>query len=135
MEEDVNTYLAIIDAYREQLDAIEAQSAYIQALINEYLKAKLTIENLEKHGGGEVLLPIGGGVFVSARCDRISEVLVSEGADIVIKKDLEGAKGSLDVKIKDLQDSLTKLGEMYQKIQDKIEELSHKVREIMGKKG
>ena len=41
MEEDAGTYLAIIDAYREQLEAIEAQSAYIQALINDYLKAKL----------------------------------------------------------------------------------------------
>ena len=135
MEEDAGTYLAIIDAYREQLEAIEAQSAYIQALINDYLKAKLTIENLEKQGNGEVLLPIGGGIFVPAKCDKISEVLVSEGADIVIKKDLKGAKDSLDKRIKDLQDSLTKLGETYQKIQSKIEELSQKVREAVEKKG
>jgi len=135
MEEDINTYLAMIEAYREQLEAIDAQSAYIQALINDYVKAKITIENLEKEGKKDVLLPIGGGIFIPAKCDKVTEVLVSEGADIVIKKNLKDAKESLDSKVKDLQDSLKRLGESYQKIQARMEEISQKVREIMEKKG
>jgi len=131
MEESPDTYLAMIEMYREQMENIEMQSTYIKAIIDDYLKAKLTIENLEKREKGEILIPIGGGVFVPAKCEGVSKVLVSEGADIVIKKDLKGAKESLDRNINTLQENLKQLNEMYEKIRDRIGELSEKVRELV----
>ena len=131
MEESPDTYLAMIEMYREQMENIEMQSTYIKAIIDDYLKAKLTIENLEKREKGEILIPIGGGVFVPAKCEGVSKVLVSEGADIVIKKDLKGAKESLDRNINTLQENLKQLSEMHEKIRDRIGELSEKVRELI----
>lgn len=135
MERDADAYLAMIDLYREQMESIETQSAYIQAIINDYTKAKVTIENLEKRGEGEILIPIGGGVFIPAKCEKVSEVLVSEGADIVIKKDLQSAKESIEKQIEILRENLKQLNETYQKIQKRINELTEKLREIMEKKG
>jgi len=131
MEESPDTYLAMIEMYREQMENIEMQSTYIKAIIDDYLKAKLTIENLEKREKGEILIPIGGGVFVPAKCEGVSKVLVSEGADVVIKKDLKGAKESLDRNINALQENLKQLSEMHEKIRDRIGELSEKVRELI----
>ncbi|KAA0008559.1 MAG: prefoldin subunit alpha [Thermoplasmata archaeon] len=131
MEESPDTYLAMIEMYREQMENIEMQSTYIKAIIDDYLKAKLTIENLEKREKGEILIPIGGGVFVPAKCEGVSKVLVSEGADVVIKKDLKGAKESLDRNINTLQENLKQLSEMHEKIRDRIGELSEKVRELI----
>ena len=134
MEESPDTYLAMIEMYREQMENIEMQSTYVRAIIDDYVKAKLTIENLEKREKGEILIPIGGGVFVPAKCEDVSKVLVSEGVDIVIKKDLKGAKESLDRNINALQENLKQLNEMYQRIQSRIEELSEKVREMVGER-
>jgi len=135
MEEDANTYLAMIDLYRGQMESIEMQSTYIQAIINDYMKAKTTIENLEKEKDENILIPVGGGIFIPAKCRDVSEVFVSEGADIVIKKDLKSAKESIEKRIHMLNESLRQLNETYQKLQERVNELSEKLREILEKKG
>jgi len=135
MQEDKETCVALIEAYKEQLEALEGQSAYLQAMVNDYLKAKITIENLEKLKKGEILLPIGGGIYVPAVCEKVEKVLVAEGADVVIEKDLKSAIESIDKRIRDLQETISRIGETYQKIQDRIEELTRKLRELLEKEG
>lgn len=135
MQEDKETCVALIEAYKEQLEALEGQSAYLQAMVNDYLKAKITIENLEKLEKGEILLPIGGGIYVPAVCEKVEKVLVAEGADVVIEKDLKSTIESIDKRIRDLQETISRIGETYQKIQDRIEELTRKLRELLEKEG
>lgn len=127
----MNSYLAMIDLYKEQMETIETQVAYLQTIINDYTKAKVTIENLEKNKYEEILIPIGGGVFLPARCGDVSSVLVSESSDVVIKKSLNDAKESIEKKISNMQETMKKLGETYSKIQEKIDEISNKLRGLL----
>jgi len=137
MEENTNasTYLALLDAYKEQLETMELQSNYIQALITEYTKAKVTLEQLSKTSGDvDTLFPIGGGIFVPATFRDISKVLVSEGADIVIEKSLSDAIAVMERRIDELQDSLNKLQERAGEIQQRMIEISKNLQNMLKEK-
>ena len=66
-DEELTKYMALIEQYKEQMNSIETQFSYLQAAINDYNKAKITLEQLSNtESGAEILLPIGGCTFINA---------------------------------------------------------------------
>ncbi len=125
-------YIALLEAYKEQLETIETQSTYLQALINEYAKANITMENLGKgKKDADLLLPIGGGTFVFAKSADNTKVLVSIGADIVIEKTVEDATKIIDGRIQELQENLSKLNDVANQIQQKYYDISEKLQGVV----
>ena len=124
-------YIALLEAYKEQLETIETQSTYLQALINEYAKANITMENLGKgKKDADLLLPIGGGTFIFAKSADNTKVLVSIGADIVIEKTVEDATKIIDGRIQELQENLSKLNDVANQIQQKYYKISEKLQGV-----
>jgi len=118
-------YMALLEAYKSQLESLEQQSNYLQALINEYTKARITIEELNKReNNAEILVPIGGGAFVPAASQDTSKVILAEGADIFIERSVDEAIEVLNKRIEDLQNSLGKLDDMARQIQERSQEIS-----------
>ena len=134
-EKDASEHLALLEAYKEQLETLEQQSVYIQALITEYTKARITMEQLSNiKDGVEILMPIGGGVFVPAESKDTSKVLLAEGADIVVEKSIDEAVRSMNKRIEELQNNLVKLDEMAQQIQQKAQEISMALQDMFKEK-
>ena len=64
-DEELAKYMALIEQHKEQLGQLETQYSYVQAAINEYTKARMTIEQLSKVGdGSDILVPIGGSTLL-----------------------------------------------------------------------
>ena len=81
-DEELNRYMVQIEQYKEQMNQLEMQFQYLHAALADYNKAKLTLENLSNADtGSEVLLPIGGGVFIDATAKNTSKVLMDIGGD------------------------------------------------------
>lgn len=130
-EKDASENIALLEAYREQLETLERQSVYIQALITEYTKARITMEQLSDIKDSiEILMPIGGGVFVPALSKDTSKVLFAEGADIVVEKPVDDAVKALNKRVEELQKNLVKLDEMAQQIQQKAQKISSTLQDM-----
>ncbi|HEC81789.1 MAG TPA: prefoldin subunit alpha [Thermoplasmatales archaeon] len=131
-QENVAEYMALLEAYKEQLESLEQQSTYLQALINEYTKARITIEELSKReNNAEILVPIGGGAFVPATSKDTSKVILAEGAEVFIERSAEEAVEALNKRIEDLQNSLGKLDDMAQQIQERAQEVSNTLQNML----
>jgi len=133
-EEEFQQYAGLMDYYKNQLQLIEQQFSYLQATINDYSQAKLTIEKMkDEKKGTELLIPIGGGTFSFAQIKDASKILTDVGAGIIVEKTPEDALIVLDKRIEALQKNQESLTTMSQQINSQMEEISKKAQEILAK--
>ena len=131
-EEEITRNLALIEYYKEQLNAIDYQTQFMQAALADYYKAKITIEQLHKADeNSEILIPVGGGTFINGSIKEVSNVLVDIGAGLVAEKTIDDALKKIDERIKNLQGKQEKLLSTAQKLQVESDELSQKTQKLV----
>ena len=132
-DEELAKHMALIEQYKEQLGQLETQYSYVQAAINEYTKARMTVEQLNKiEDGSDILLPIGGSTFIDANVKKTSNVLFDVGAGIVLEKSADDVVKKIDERIESLQKTQEKISSTAQQIQDEATETSIKAQKLMG---
>ena len=132
-DEELSKYMALIERYKEEMNALETQSSYLQAAIADYNKAKITLEHLsDKDKGTEILLPIGGSTFIDASVKETSKVLFDIGGGIVTEKKVEDAIKSIDKRIDDLQKTQERLVSSMQNLQAEAMEISAKAQKLIS---
>ena len=131
-EKTITQNLTLIEYYKEQLNALDMQLQISQSALNDYTKAKLTLENLSKSTKeDDILIPIGGGTFIKGNLTDNNKILTDIGAGIVTEKPLKDALAKVDERIKLMQENRDKLINLAQKIQTEAAELSQKTQELM----
>lgn len=134
-EKTITQNLTLIEYYKEQLNSLDMQLQMSQAALNDYTKAKLTLENLSKSTKeDDILIPIGGGTFIKGNTTDNNKILTDIGAGIVTEKPLKDALAKVDERIKLMQENRDKLINLAQKIQTEAAELSQKTQELMQQK-
>lgn len=132
-DDEITRNLTLLEYYKEQLTTLDVQQQYLQAALFDYQKAKMTVENLDKHQGEqELLIPVGSGVFISAHAKDSNKVLVDVGANIVVEKNSNDAVVNIDKRIEQVQENQNKLMNMIQQIQTEAEHLSVKTQEMIN---
>ena len=133
-DEELAKQMALIEQYKEQLSQLETQYSYVQAAINEYTKARMTVEQLNKiEDGSDILLPIGGSTFIDANAKKTSNVLFDVGAGIVLEKSVEEVIKKIDERVNSLQRTQERISSTAQQIQDEAAETSAKAQKLMEK--
>jgi prefoldin alpha subunit len=130
-DEELAKYLAQIEQYKEQINSLEMQFSYLQAAINDYNKAKMTLENLDKaEKNTEILIPIGGSTFINAISTDTSKVLFDIGSGIVTEKNTGDAVNRIDKRLEDLQKTQDRLSSMLQQLQTEAIDISTKAQKL-----
>ena len=131
-EKTITQNLTLIEYYKEQLNSLDMQLQISQAALNDYTKAKLTLENLAKSTKeDDILIPIGGGTFIKGNLTDNNKILTDIGAGIVTEKPLKDALAKVDERIKLMQENRDKLINLAQRIQTEAADLSQKTQELM----
>ena len=132
-DEELSKYLALIEQYKEQINSLDVQFSYVQAAVQDYVKAKITVEELSKaDDGNEVLIPIGGSTYVTATAKNTSKLLFDIGAGVVTEKTCEDTVKMLDKRIEKLQQTQEKIASMVQQLQAEAAEISEKAQKILS---
>jgi prefoldin alpha subunit len=84
-EDDVRQMVALLERYRGQIEMLSEQLAMLQTTEAELGAAS---ELLSRYGsmkeGDELIVPVGGGVYVPASLATAGSVLVAIGSDVTI---------------------------------------------------
>ena len=132
-DEELSKHLALIEQYKEQINSLDMQFSYVQAAIQDYVKAKITVEELSKaDDGSEVLIPIGGSTYVTAVAKNTSKLLFDVGAGVVTEKTCEDTIKMLDKRIEKLQQTQEKIASMVQQLQNEATEVSNKAQKLLS---
>jgi len=130
-DEELAKYLAQIEQYKEQISSLEMQFSYLQAAINDYNKAKVTLEHLDKiDKNTEILIPIGGSTFINAVSTDTSKVLFDIGSGIVTEKNTQDVIDRIDKRLEDLQKTQDRLSSMMQQLQAEAIDISTKAQKL-----
>jgi prefoldin alpha subunit len=131
-QEEIQKYAGLIEYYKNQLAAIDQQFSFLQATINDYAQAKITIEKMKNaKNGTEILIPIGGGTFTFADAKDTSKILTDVGSGIVVEKNPDEAIAVLNKRIQSLQTNQESLTNLSKQINDQIEEISQKAQKLL----
>lgn len=130
-DQELARYMAQIEQYKEQINQLEMQSSYLQAAVNDYNKARITLEQLEKSdNNSEILVPIGGSTYMNATAKDTKNVLFDIGSGVVTEKKVEDAIKKIDVRLEELQKTQDKLSSMLQQLQTEAIEISTKAQKL-----
>ncbi len=91
-EDEVREMLTILDRYKYQADMMSQQLNMLTVTEQELGSAWAFLESFDEvEEGSEVMVPVGGGIFVTAQVSKADKVLTSVGNSIVVELDPKDA--------------------------------------------
>ena len=102
-ESESTKNMLLLQEYQERMDEIYQQVRFIEELLGEYRRVKSALDEISKaKKGDELILPIGGNVFIHASLKDNSNVLTGVGGGVVTEKSISKAVSFVDKKIEEL---------------------------------
>lgn len=129
-EQEMRQAMGAMEAYKAQLEAINEQGQLLQMSLEDYSRAKDTLEAVAKSkDGDEVLMPVGGSAYVYATVRRSDRVLVGVGSGVSMDRPTEEAITTVEARIGELMDAMKKVSESRTVLESKMQQLSQMVQQ------
>lgn len=128
-EEEYASNVYLLQRYQENMEEIYGETELIGRLISDYERVVETLQEMANIEEKEILVPIGGNVFVYGYLKDINKVIVNVGRGILIEKSINSAIDIINKKISDLKKSQEKLFKTADEIRLKMEEISQRLRD------
>ncbi|MCD6276330.1 MAG: prefoldin subunit alpha [Thermoplasmata archaeon] len=125
-EDELQKGIATLELLKVQLENLQKQIDAIQLSIQEIIRAVETLKGYTKMENDEILVPIGAGVFISAKIGE-KKGIMSIGNNIFVDLPLEKMIESLKERRKKYEELLSKLTIDMKKLQENYAVLSDKV--------
>ena len=117
---------------KEHRDMLQNQLEFVNVSLSNVINTKKTVENLKEgvNIDDEILVPIGGHIFVKASIKDTNKILLAVSQDVVIEKDLESAKEYLDNLIEQHNQQIQFLATQIQKRDQALQQLSQNFQNV-----
>lgn len=121
-ETELRRGLAVLDQYREQLEALAQQQEIIRVSLEEHMRAKETLLRYKEAGkGAEVLVPVGANSFLVAEVKDAAKAFVSIGSDLIVFDDIPKQVERIDARIKSISEAMGAVGARLAELQQRAE--------------
>jgi prefoldin alpha subunit len=121
-ESELRRGMAVLDQFREQIEALAQQQEIIRISLEEHLRARETLTRYREAGrGAEVLVPVGANSFLVAESKDVDRALVSIGSDLLVYDDIPKQIERLDGRIKSITEAANTIGGRLAELQRRAE--------------
>lgn len=118
----------LLQEYQEQMDTLYRQVQLLDEFIGECQQAQNALEDIAEGAEGEqMLVPLGGNVFMRATIADTERVLTGVGSDVVVEKSVSTASDFLEKRMEELRQREEKLIEASQDIRARVQELQQRL--------
>ena len=133
-EADLRRGVAVLDQYRDQIEAFAQQQEIIRVSLEEHLRARETLTRYREAGAGaEVLVPVGANAFVVAESKDVEKAFVSIGSDLIVYDEIPKAIERLDDRIKSITDAANAIAQRLADLQRRAEAQGAAVQDLYEK--
>lgn len=120
-EEEVRKLSMEVRYFEQTADVLQQRVGMLNAAITDLSYASATLENIEKEKeNAEMLVPIGGGNFISVKLATTEKVVVGMGSGVSIEKNLTDAKAVVKARMEDLQKTQASAEQQLVQISERI---------------
>lgn len=113
--------------------------AQLQDAGNKILELGVAINAIDEtkklKSGEDILVPMGAGCFMHAKTDKVGEILVSLGSDVISKKNSDDVKNILKSRLKEFEDAQKELSAQFQALSTQLQALEPEVAELSDEQG
>ncbi len=115
--------------FKDQHDMIQGQLEILNVSLGTIMNSKKTVENIKEgvNQDDEILVPIGGRIYVKASIKDVEKVLLVIPQDVIIEKNLDGAIEFLDNLIEQHNQQIQFIRTQLQNIDVNLQEISQKI--------
>ena len=124
LQDELRSLISQAEYIRNQIDVVSATIQDLATVIE-------TLEYLEKHGEGKiVLVPIGAGNYIRARIEKIENIIMGVGGRISIEASPTEAKQMLEERMKILENIRLDLLRKFEELNRRINEILPQVEKL-----
>ncbi len=124
-DEELRQALAVLDAYKAQLDSLSSQLQLLQMSLEEAVRARDTLKAFAAAKvGDELMVPIGASSFVFARVADTEKAVVGIGNRLSQERPMADAVIYLDSNIEEIGEALKKATEAGAELENRARQLS-----------
>jgi len=129
-DEEIRQAEMIFESSRSQLEYLEENARMIGASIAEHMRTRETLENYGD--AGEMLVPIGAGVFINAKPVKADKALVSVGAGASVEMGTKDAIAHVERNIEKLNAARGKATERIAQIKEQMKSIAGRMESLYG---
>jgi prefoldin alpha subunit len=130
-EQQVQEDLMRLEAYRNQLNALIQQYQILTASRTEHLRARESLEGIDRSApDSELLLPLGGEAFVRGSVVRDAPVLIGIGSGVVVEMNRAQVTELLAQRLIRIEEAVRDLESKMSSLDERIQLLSRRLDEI-----
>ena len=135
--EELQKLMAESEEYKKRMEDVSRQIQLIGATQTELKSTITALDALkENKSGTEILVPLGSNSFIRAELKDTEKVLIGVGANISLEKTTDGAKGFLESRGEEMNNTIVKLQTIAKEINMTMVQLNAKseglIREIQS---
>ncbi|MCK5772774.1 MAG: prefoldin subunit alpha [Thermoplasmata archaeon] len=127
---DIEMELASLEFMKSQMEGIRGQIVHLQGVVLDYNGALQVLRELKKGSEREMMIPIGGMVFLKAQLKNGAKCIADQGAGTYMEVEtsdgiaqingrLEKVKGA----ISNLENSLSELSDRYRELTERTQRM------------
>ena len=120
--------------FEQTAENLQQRLGMLNAAVSDLSHASMTLENMEKEKeNAELMVPIGGGNYISAKLATPDKVVVSLGAGVSIEKTLTEAKAIVKERIDELQKTQVSAQQQLSQIAERINSDRTRMESLLSK--
>jgi prefoldin alpha subunit len=122
--------LRILESYLNEVNT--RQATLVKSMI-ECRAAIDALRGLSENSDSELLVPIGGGLFINSRAPPPEKLIVSIGANIALEKTRTEASNFINNKIKDIEKNISETEFQKNNLKNRINSTNNIIRNFIEK--
>jgi prefoldin alpha subunit len=128
IEAQVQEDIMRVEAYRNQLNALLQQHQLLAASRQDHLRARESLEGIDRApSGAELLLPLGGETFVRGSVDLRAPVLIGIGSGVIVEMERPRVVELLAERLKRIDQAVREMEGQINTLDDRIQTISRRI--------
>jgi len=120
-EEELRKLSMEIRYFEQTAEGLQQRLSMVSAAVTDLSYANMTLESVEtEKENAEMLVPIGGGNYISVKLANSDKVVVGLGAGVSVEKTLPEAKAIVKERMEELERSRVSAQQQFDQIAERI---------------
>ena len=132
-EEELRKLSMEIRYFEQTAEGLQQRLSMVSAAVTDLSYANMTLESVEtEKENAEMLVPIGGGNYISVKLANSDKVVVGLGAGVSVEKTLPEAKAIVKERIDELEKTRVSAQQQFDQIAERISQDRNRMESMLA---
>lgn len=130
MSREMEMGLAQMEQIKSAVGSLNMQKESLEAVIDDYKKAVDVLQKLKEGARSDIMLPIGGLVYIRARLDQDARPIVDQGMGVMMEMEIGPSLERIEERSKRVQDSMGTIEERIKELMERYDDISEQTQKM-----